>query len=628
MSIKLFTRLIFFLLALAVSVSADSTHKALSLEIRFVEKLSGGSVSETVICDTLYLPREVNLQAFCGNLSFDLKYTGLVDSQAQVEINRFSLPPDGGARLMKLSSPLNVPYIEDSILIKNSSVYQVFYTPLKEIEFESGCEYNHNIEDDFYPDPSTNYEIYFVPNSLGDIHWNRIRDFYEAELKRFKSFLEFKQPGKTSLFLYPCSSYHYAPYKNSEFGIHPARSMVFHEYSHKSGEIAAPASIMSRLYRFWGYAPRMIVEGCANLSDFHLFYARDYKLKSGLYEIEDMLQTRSYDNLDDPHKKRQLAASFMFYLLLTENASTIRAIYRDATDLTAVNVIEQKTGKALADITEGWHEYIDTVTLESKWFVHFAEREMLQRHVYQAEYLLEKGLEYFPEDDDLMLNLFGVYFHMGRYLEAAGVLEKDNLSETNRLNLVSNMYLAGGKSDRAEKYYRQAVQNPASDYLHEYKLGLIEFYDDNFEQAKKHLKKAIDSTTSASIRVDSRLHLGRILLSERDRESADSQFVMAYNYSRSMLKNNPDDPLANLRAGQALMYQKDIENAKTYLSLAEFVEFRPFYLGQIYLSLGHLYDLSGERGQAEKYYKRVDEINASAVDQAEARKYLSKPFEL
>jgi tetratricopeptide (TPR) repeat protein len=95
-----------------------------------------------------------------------------------------------------------------------------------------------------------------------------------------------------------------------------------------------------------------------------------------------------------------------------------------------------------------------------------------------------------------------------------------------------------------------------------------------------------------------------------------------------MLKNNPDDPLANLRAGQALMYQKDIENAKTYLSLAEFVEFRPFYLGQIYLSLGHLYDLSGNRGQAEKYYKRVDEINASAVDQAEARKYLSKPFEL
>lgn len=628
MGSKLINRLLFFLLALTVSVSADSIHTALSLEIRFVEKLSGGSVSETVVCDTFDLPRDVNLQAFCGNLSLDLKYTGLVDSQVQVEINRFSLPPAGGARMMKLSSPFNVPYIEDSILVKNNSVYQVFYTPLEETEFETGCEYNHNDEDDFYPDPSINYEIYFVPNSLGDIHWNRIRDFYEAELKRFKSFLEFKQPGKTSLFLYPCSSYHYAPYKNSDFGIHPARSMVFHEYSHQKGEIATPGAIMSRLYRFWGYAPRMMVEGCANLSDFHLFYARDYKSKSGLYEIEDMLLTRSYDNLDDNHKKRQLAASFMFYLLLTENASTIREIYRDATDLTFANVIEDKTGKSLGDIVHGWNEYIDTVALESKWFVHFTEREMLQRHIYQAEYLLKRGLEYFPENEDLMLNLFGVYFHMGNYLQAAELLEKGEVTETDRLNLLGNMYLAGGNTGRAIEYYRRSMRSPSSDYVHEYKLGLIEFYEDNFEQAQKHLMKAIDSTMSASIRVDSRLHLGRILLREGDRESADSQFVMAYNYSRSMLKNNPDDPLANLRAGQALMYQEDYENARTYLSLAEFVEFRPFYLGQVYLSLGQLDDISGKREQAQKYYQKVLKIKASAIDQVMARKYLSKPFKI
>jgi len=602
---------------------------ALQLEIKFTEQTIGGSEKPAVvICDTLALPQGLKTPAFCGNLSLDLQFLGLRDNEAEFEIEQIALPPYIKTLSNRIRSPLGIPYLVDSALSKGHQVYKVSYTPLQIDTIEYDCTYDHTDSEQFYFDPSGDFDIYFVPNSLGDFHWNNIRDHLELELDRFLQFFSFGQPGKISFYLYPCPSPKYARYDHENYGIHPARNSIYTEYSHLTTGIPVEAVNLLKLWRYWGYAPQMLAEGAANLPEFHQFYCRDYAQTESLYPLGKLLVSADYDRLENRHKKKMQAASFAAYLIGTMNPGKFRELYTRATDLTLRAELEQITGKKLPQLEKDWLKYVDTISYNPLLHHFFAQRELTRRNVSEAIYLYEKGLEKKPNDTTMLTQLYNAYFLKGDYKRSAETIRKLEPKLPNSRYLVpyANMLLSQGEFDSARYYYNLAEKSDTTAQVVLIKLGQIDLATGRLEDALGRFHKLLDSSGTSPYRIDACLNLGLIAKNSGQADSAREYFTMALNGAKNLLASGGDNPIYNLRAGEAALYLKESQAASEYLSMAEFVELRPFYLGRIFLTIGKMHDLKKERAVARQYYQRVLDINAAYLDKSEAQKYLSQPF--
>jgi tetratricopeptide (TPR) repeat protein len=631
LSMKLLLSIVFILLISFLSAEAEVTYETIKLEVKFTEYNPGTAARpQIVVRDTLTAIKGKTLETFSGNLSLDILYQGQEDSIAKIDITYITLPPLSATKSNQIKSPLDVPFIIDSILVRGTQVYSVFFTPLEYGTMTTICEYDHRDEDVFYFDPTGDFDIYFVSNSLGDFHWNNIRDFLEYELDRFYKIYGFTQPGKINYYLYPCLASYYGFYKNSDFTIQPSRNSIIQEYSHLTVGIASPASNMTKLYRYWGYAPRMLVEGCAYITKFHQFYCQEYKKEEGLYPLEKMLKTSDYDNLENTHKKRMQAASLMSFLSKTLELNLFRDMYSQATDLNLKSKIEEYSGMSLKKLENDWLKYVDTAYFNPGLFHFFAQHEIAQSNIMEMVYLYEKALEYGANDSSFQEYLFNAYYVNGEYEKSAACVRKMfnyYSPERNQLPL-ANMLLSSGHVDSAKYYYQLAAKSDSANDLIPYKLGQIEFFQDNLSKSHEYFAKLIGTSQSIPFRIDGHYYIGRIHLLEGNSDSAEYYFTRALNGAKGLLSSSPDNPLYNLRAGEATIYLGEVDVALEYLKLAEYVELRPFYLGRILLNLGKAYDLSGDRNTAQKYYQHVIDIRSAYYDKADAQKFLNKPFKI
>ena len=440
----------------------------------------------------------------------------------------------------------------------------------------------------------------------------------------------FTQPGKINYFLYPCSSPFYAEFKNSDFGIHPAKNTIFQEYSHITDHLPIYAAGLIKLYRYWGYAPRILAEGAANIIEFHQFYCRDYKKQEGLYPLKRMLISREYDSLPNHYKARMQAASFASYLISLVGHERFRRLYIQTTDLGLENDLSRLTGKALAELEKDWFKYVDTLSYHPELFKYYARRELSQRDISEAIFLYETALDNRPDDTTYLKLLFNTYYLGGYYDKAADCIRIIiKLSPNNDQYLtLGNMALAAGQVDTAKFYYDLAEKVDSTEEILTYKLGQLAYYQNDYVKARELFQKLINSAESIPLKIDGQLYLGRIDKVENRAESADSHFLQSLNAAKVLLSRFSDNSLYNLRAGEAALCLNEIKAAGEYLSLAEFTELRPFYLGRTLLAMGKLYDIKKERERALQYYQRVIDIPSSFLDKSEAEKYLSKPFQL
>lgn len=619
---------ILFSISLLASASAlDVDLLRLELKIKETNSEASGS-SSTVFCDTLELMLNYPTEAFCGNLSLELKFLAFQDQTIEYEITQISLAPNSRTWYQRISSSLDSPYIIDSILLKNNSVYKIMYTPLGITKREPTCGFYHHNSEDFFSDPSGNYDIYFVSNALGDIHWNKIRDFLELEIDKFFNIFQFTQPGKINYYLYPCQSDYYSNYCNGSFGIQPAKNAIYHEYSHRTAGLPASAVNLLKLYRYWGYAPHVLAEGLANLPEFFNFYVREYKNTEGLYSLQDLLTSLNYDNLPDDFKKQMQAASLTGYLISIYGKDKLRTLYSNCTDLSLKADLETLTGKTISELDKDWNMYVDTVSYKIGLHHFYAQREMSQRNVNEAIFLYEKGIEYGEKDSIFYTPLFSAYFIKGDYQNAVSILR--NMKKFYKLDRycipLANMNFSAGQIDSALHYYKIAETNKLDPELVSYKLGQLYYSLENRVESRKYFDYLMDNSESVPLRIDAHLYLGRMFLEEGLLDSADTHFTLALNGCKRLLARYPDNSLYSIRAGEATLYLKEYKAAVQYLEYAEYVEFRPFYQGRILLARGMIYDLTGDRENAKSYYQRTLDINAPFLDKSLAQSYLEKPF--
>ena len=191
---------------------------------------------------------------------------------------------------------------------------------------------------------------------------------------------------------------------------------------------------------------------------------------------------------------------------------------------------------------------------------------------------------------------------------------------------LANMSLAQGQIDSALYYYDLARQVDSSEEIIPYKLGQLAFYEEDYDQAKEHFGGLSEGARSIPLRIDAHIYLGLMDRYANRPEAADSHFMKSLNNAKRLISQYPDNPLYNLRAGEAALYLNELDAAGEYLSLAEFTELRPYYLGRVLLALGRLQDQRNNREEAKKYYQRVLDIPSSYQDKSEAQKYLAEPY--
>ena len=128
------------------------------------------------------------------------------------------------------------------------------------------------------------------------------------------------------------------------------------------------------------------------------------------------------------------------------------------------------------------------------------------------------------------------------------------------------------------------------------------------------------------MRLPASIVLGRLNRMQRQHEAADSLFHEALNVGSRLLEARPGAADIHMRIGEAYVGLGDTDTAMIFLNMAEFLEYRPYYVGRILVAIGNAYDLLRMRDQAVAHYRRVLEIPTSYPAQAEARKYLKEPY--
>ncbi|WP_036602967.1 tetratricopeptide repeat protein [Olivibacter sitiensis] len=118
-----------------------------------------------------------------------------------------------------------------------------------------------------------------------------------------------------------------------------------------------------------------------------------------------------------------------------------------------------------------------------------------------AKNTLLTGLDYFPDNKDILFDLMNLYASTGNYESIIPLIPNAMSKDPKNLNL---NYLAGfsyemvGNKTEAEKYYKNAIEIKPTDYSSNYELGLLYLKDfvadtDNLEKqykAQEYLLKA------------------------------------------------------------------------------------------------------------------------------------------
>jgi len=172
--------------------------------------------------------------------------------------------------------------------------------------------------------------------------------------------------------------------------------------------------------------------------------------------------------------------------------------------------------------------------------------------------------------------------------------------------ILGNLYLLQGHKDSAQAEYLKAIKldtNYASPWT---KLGGILLDEGQLDKAKDDFEKAKKLNPSALDWVEIYSGLAKVYSEKKDTTRAQQNLYSALQYSNYYLSSQKTisaDPY--LKIGEIYLSLGAVDSALVPLKLAEFIEDRPAYLGEIYLKLGEAYQQKGEKDKAKAYFQQV-----------------------
>jgi tetratricopeptide (TPR) repeat protein len=604
---------------------------AVQIEISLLQKLTGDSEAVAVATDTVTVPHDITVTARIGNVVFDLAVLSHSEEATTLRIEMITSGPSSMRAFRTYTIPFGLPAIVDSVIVKGKSFYRASLKPLGMVASEVNCEDDSADSTAFTSDPAPHFQIYFVPQSLGDYHWNTMRAYLELEYKELDKFYKFDDPQPVNLYLMPCyaPSMHYD--RRHGFMIDPVKNNVMAVYNHEEKAAASLGTNMMKFYKFWGYAPQFFVEGVASLADFNDYYVQEYVKNGKTLSPQDLFVSDAYTGHENPVMARRVAGSFCGFLAKSYDTGRFKRFYEISTDLTASSDLEKIYGKPADTIVADWRYYIDTLSIDPGLFRYHAQRISYLKDYNEAVALLEERLRRTGGSNTQAIDLANYYYRLGKYEDAQeffGIPLAGDSVDVRDIVTYANMLLINGLLDSAVVTYERAILEDSTQAMAYYKIGRIQQYLGDMAGAITFFRKASELSQDDQIAIDAHLAIGQCLRQLGDADSATVYFASALNGAKLHLMGEDPNPSAALRAGEAFVYLGQPEPAIEHLEFAYFVEERPFYLGRIMLALGNAYDLMGERETALKYYGLVKDAPGAYLHSKAADRYIEQPFTL
>lgn len=529
----------------------------------------------------------------------------------------------------------NLPARISNIPGKNNSIYQLLISPRKLVEIDtSSCRYRPNAGGDFGMDPTANFDLYFVKNSLGDFHWNNIKNYLEADYEFFRTKFNISTSSKMSLFLCPCSS----PNKNWDkrfgYALDPGRANIYTIYSHDFVSTDAILSNMLRLLQLWGYAPPFLVEGIAGYFDFTQYRIRKLEEKSEIPAVKDILTMSGYYSAD-PAAAEVTAASFIKYLINIYGVSKIQTLYRQSDDLTLLRNLEDIYGMRLDSLEKNWLASVDTMTFSRQMFDHFAGRANAINHIEQQLEYLEEMPKYDRSRYDTVdthTKLASTYYQTGNFyraLEEFKYLQTMDTAKALNWQIIGNLYLINGELDSAWSAFDSVFQLDTTYAAARLLQAKIISLRGDTTAAIKLAEDFYNKEPSIPGKIEFLLLLGGLYKNpgmNQDSEKAEKYFSDAAIWSSDLMARVPDDPVYKLRTGLAYFGLRQYRDAIQYLELAHFTEQRAYHLGRILVHLGMLYDVIGDHDKAVEYYQACLASPSAQYHRELCRQYIVEPY--
>ncbi|MCH7879067.1 MAG: hypothetical protein IH914_07125 [candidate division Zixibacteria bacterium] len=607
-----------------------------------VTLMSADSSQSVVVEERIWdVPLGKRFSAFLANMSLELLPKDLDSQRLEITVFLTTIGSRPDSRNKRFTMELELPAFIGRIRGKNGATYRLRLVPQKFTSVDlSGCEYDHRDSGSFRIDPTANFDLYYARNTLGDYHWNKVKELLEQDYRSYRDAFDFNMTGKLHYYLYPCASPTLAWDPRFGYAIDPARSQAQVIYSHGYMGASPLVATLTQTLRISGYAPPFLAEGISSY-----FYFHDYEvlraLRNGkLLHLHDLLTTRQYYQAD-PLLATAQAGSFCRFLADTYGVSRFRKLYQASDDLTiAGNFPELYDGADIDALENQWIVYLKKMHPAKSRFSKRASLEGAANNLDVAISVLQEGLRWdttFADTLSTLKLLAPLYTQTGKYdlaLKTNQALFDKSRPTSGRKSffLLRVAYLSAltGEFTRSREAY-DSLERIDSLRLESVDYGrarLLAFESDT-AGAIAAFDTFLNKNPGAVATVESAL-LQALLLgvpgTYQDTARSRRKYEQAYKSAVFLVNNAQTDPLNRFRQGMAEIGLGKYEEARQNLDIALFLEFRHRQLGRELVGLGNLADLLGNRQEALAFYHRADSLDQSVPGQRQIQRYINEPF--
>jgi len=309
-------------------------------------------------------------------------------------------------------------------------------------------------------------------------------------------------------------------------------------------------------------------------------------------------------------------------------------LYVIADDFNADSAFKAVYGESFKGLQKEWSHFLDTVRIYPHIASYFVARsKMLGRNDESIE-LLKALIEVDTTDvDPYREDLALIYFLEGHYQESIDALNQ--LSDRPRRKLRSrhmrnNAFFFDGQVDSARANFEQTIADSADipgSVTAQLMYGWMEVTLGHYAHADTLLGLVTATAGPQSLdRLEANLQQAQIRRAEGDDAAADSLYHFVAGTSLNLVQDRSMAADLYLRAAEGYVGMGAADTALIYLEVADFLEYRPYYVGRIQIAYGQAYDLLGMRDRAMDYYRRVLKEKYSFPSTEAARKYMKSPF--
>lgn len=622
----------FFLICTLLSYKPALCERYVNLKIQVEEGVAEDSQSFQLV-DERVIELELDKESFSFQGNFSLYITPSIPQYPllNLRVELFTIGPDFQRIFKERVLGKDEVLCLDPVRVKEDRLFKVTLFPeiMEAEERENPCQYDLDDPDLWYSDVSVRFQYHYLKNSLADYHWNMNKAYLEREYKKLEKYFSFHYPRKVDYLLCPCPLPQVSWDQRFGTSVDPVKNRVFVLYDQNEKTVDSPAAWFTVFYQNWGYAPAFVVEGLSGCLGLGHYYARKLKNRGEIIPLSRFKISRDYRSYS-PQIAFVQASSFIRFLTDRYGTGKFKEFYRQVTDLTLDQVFQKIYSKRLSQVESEWLAFLDAYEILYDDLVYFANIKYNYNDFPTAIPIFEELLS-MAESQGESLNalqaLGNSYYVSGRYDDALSIFNGKSRyfpQDPRVWNIVGNICYLMGDLEMARKNYHQAngLDTNYSDPL--IGLGKIFLISEEYDSARFYFDSAEKKDIGLEGLIDVNLANVKISKFLGDSLEAQEKSKKALDFSRIFLSQVPERAVPYLKVGESFLEFGFPDSALLYLELAEFLEERPFYQGELFLTMGKAYYSTGKKDLAEFYFEKVLDNPSAVTDKKEAKRFLDR----